>query len=310
MQQPLERGTIPAPPRSLSDATPLVSVIVPTYNRALVLPRAVESALGQSYPNTEIIIVDDRSTDGTPELLAQYTAARDIRVIHNERRHNAAGARNSGIEASNGELIAFLDSDDAWRPDKLLHQVSRLTTSPSTVGAIYSSVEAFYPGGKTFTTPAELSGNIYRELLVRNRIGSASRLMVRRSVLDDVGLFDEAFNTLEDWELVLRIARRYAFERVPDVDVQYFFESDDHLSLRSRQVFLARRKIAKAFSPTYQPRARRSSHLSQLAVNLDRLGRKTLARRFILESLTLSPWERAPLRTAYRFFFRLGQQSS
>lgn len=290
-----------ARPLATANASPLVSVIIPTHNRADVLPRAIESALAQTYQNVEIMVVDDRSTDDTAAVLNRYHT---VHVLRNRRTRGASGARNTGIKEATGELIAFLDSDDAWLPDKLTAQVRRLKASPLTVGAIYCGVEGIYPGNKTSRTMAGLSGDIYRDLLIQNRVGSASRLLVPRSVFGDVGLFNEEFKTLNDWEMVLRIAKKYRIECVKECGVRYFFERGDHLSLRSREVFLAHRRIQKTFSPDDRRAARRGAHLSALALSLSRLGRKRLARRYILRSLILRPSDREALRLAYRLITR------
>lgn len=189
-----------------------VSVIIPTYNRADLLPMTVESVFAQTYKNYEIIIVDDGSTDNTKEIVEPYLSKSNIRYFYQENRKQAS-ARNNGIRNSEGEYIAFLDSDDLWHPEKLDLQVKVLEEHPE-VGLVYSNQsllqedsskdEVRYPPGVL------KSGNIFKDLLIRKFYCSTSGLLVRKSVLDDVGFFDESLrNALEDWELSLRISKKY-----------------------------------------------------------------------------------------------------
>ena len=114
----------------------LVSVVIPTYNRATELPSAIESVLGQTYPSVEVIIVDDGSTDGTEALI--QTRFPRVRYLRQSNRGPAA-ARNAGIKAASGPYIAFLDSDDRWMPQKLERQIGLLRERPE-VGLVFSTV--------------------------------------------------------------------------------------------------------------------------------------------------------------------------
>jgi glycosyltransferase involved in cell wall biosynthesis len=188
-------------------AVPLVSVVVPVYNRASSVGHALETALAQTYPRVETIVVDDGSTDD----IAGVVGARfpSVRLLRLERNSGAAAARNAGVAAARGELIAFLDSDDLWSPEKLALQVpaflgrpdaclsfTDVAIGPAGVDARYSRVQP--PRAER---PVE-------QLLEGNPILTPSTVVVRRSDLDAVGGFCEALRHSADRDLWLRLAPR------------------------------------------------------------------------------------------------------
>jgi glycosyltransferase involved in cell wall biosynthesis len=188
------------------------SVIVPTYNRADVLPSAIDSILAQTTKDFEIIIVDDGSTDNTREVLEPYLARPNIRYIYQENQKQAA-ARNNGILHSKSEYVGFLDSDDFWYPEKLELQIKTLEEHPE-VGMVFSNQMMFNDdseeGWVRYPPGVLKSGDIFKDLLKRKFYCSLQTVLVRRSVFDDVGLTDESLkNSLEDWDLTLRIAKKY-----------------------------------------------------------------------------------------------------
>jgi glycosyltransferase involved in cell wall biosynthesis len=168
---------------------PLVSVIIPTYNRADVVTRAVDSVLAQEYRPIEIVVVDDGSTDDTRDVLAKYPDP--VRTMHQENTERGA-ARNTGLAATTGALVACLDSDDEMLPGHLDRLVAALVDQPD-VGIAYSKAE-FYDDerGEMFDLfprrPVE--GDAFLEGAIGNRMTVGS-VLVRRSLLDRVGWFDE-----------------------------------------------------------------------------------------------------------------------
>lgn len=188
-------------------ASPLVSVILPTHNRASLLGRAIESVLRQSYARLELIVVDDASTDATPEVTRGFSDAR-LRYVRLDRNVRAAAARNIGIRGSSGEFVAFQDDDDEWLPTKLERQVAALMAAPADVGLILCGFRRVEPnivwhvGGEGYVRRLDFSryfGDGDFSLI------STPNWLVRRRVLDQVGLFDERLRSLDDWELGLRI---------------------------------------------------------------------------------------------------------
>lgn len=192
---------------------PKVSVIIPTYNRAYILGKAIDSVLAQTYDNFELIIVDDGSTDNTEELVKSYKDER-IRYCYTKINKGAAAARNYGIGNATCDYIAFEDSDDAWRPDKLEKQMKVMLDDSNEVGFVYHKIAYDMGHGRVAILPSEevpvesKSGNIYKQLLYDNLVDCPS-LLVRKSCLDKVGVFDESLKALEDYDLALRLGKTY-----------------------------------------------------------------------------------------------------
>jgi glycosyltransferase involved in cell wall biosynthesis len=194
------------PATPATETRPLVSVVIPTYNRCNWLSRAIESVLRQTYSPFELIVVDDGSTDGTPELLEAYGDG--IRVIRKENT-GVSGARNAGIRAAKGELIALLDSDDRWLPEKLEHQVAFFKASPR---AMICQTEEIWIRNGIRVNPKrrhrKFSGMIFEKTLALCLV-SPSAVMIRTALFREVGLFDENLPACEDYDLWLRICWKY-----------------------------------------------------------------------------------------------------
>ena len=207
--------------------SPLVSVIVPTYNRAHMLKEAIDSVLAQSYTRFELIVVDDGSTDATNALLKSY--GHSIKTIYQENR-GVSAARNSGIRAASGELIALLDSDDYWLPEKLTAQVDLFVTQPQ---AIICQTEEIWIRNGVRVNPKQRhkkqSGMIFEASLHLCLI-SPSAVMMRKSLLDKVGTFDEKMPACEDYDLWLRITCRYPAHLIPKQLIVKRGGHDDQLS--------------------------------------------------------------------------------
>jgi hypothetical protein len=198
---------------------PTVSVIIPTYNRVDILPRAVESVLDQQYADFELLVVDDGSTDGTVSMLESYDDPR-LRVISHETNEGASAARNTGIRRANGEFVAFLDSDDEWHPEKLQRQLKRYETAPPSCVAVYCDFEYELDGptGELLTTAAsvlsvadddrpteggeELAGEILADHL---QSGAGSTLLVETDTARATGGFDEQLDWFQDPDFLLRV---------------------------------------------------------------------------------------------------------
>jgi glycosyltransferase involved in cell wall biosynthesis len=183
-----------------------ISVIIPTFNRAPVLPRALASVLSQSEPPAEILVVDDGSTDATSGLLAgRFPQVRCLRQAHG----GVSRARNAGIAAARGEWLAFLDSDDQWLAHKLAAQRGALRAHPQY--RVCHSDEIWIRGGRRVNPMrkhAKHGGWIFRHCLPRCVI-SPSSVLLHRSVLERVGAFDEALPACEDYDLWLRLCASY-----------------------------------------------------------------------------------------------------
>jgi glycosyltransferase involved in cell wall biosynthesis len=187
---------------------PLVSAVIPTFNRAWSLGRAVDSVLNQAYRPLELIVVDDGSTDETPRQLAPLAARGRLLLVRQPRR-GVSAARNAGLRAARGSLLAFLDSDDEWLPGKIEAQVEFLDQHPDQV--LVQTRERWFRGGRRVNPGRrhrKLAGDIFVPSLGLCLI-SPSAVMLRRSLLDEVGLFDEDLPAAEDYDLWLRILARH-----------------------------------------------------------------------------------------------------
>ncbi|MFQ5351319.1 MAG: glycosyltransferase family 2 protein [Thermoanaerobaculia bacterium] len=205
----------------------LVSVVIPTFQRAALLPRALESVRRQTRPADEVIVVDDGSTDGTADLLR-----RDHPKVRCLRRPNGgvSAARNQGIEAAQGEWIALLDSDDVWRPDKLERQLDALAARPDRL--VCHTDEIWVRDGRRVNPGlrhTKHGGRIFRHCLPLCAI-SPSAAVIHRSVLAAVGLFDEELPACEDYDLWLRITSRYPVLLVEEPLVEKHGGHPDQLS--------------------------------------------------------------------------------
>jgi glycosyltransferase involved in cell wall biosynthesis len=200
--------------RELENA--LVSVVVPTYNRESTIVRSINSILEQTYQNLECIIVDDGSSDHTKDVVSQIEDSR-VRYIKLNQNRGPSVARNVGIRESRGDYIAFNDSDDLWLPDKLEIQMAKLEAEAE-AGMIYCSY-LYRKDGKEYQVPSEkctqeeLEGEIFASLWDSNKIGTPT-ILIKKECIKSCGAFSENLHSLEDWEFVLRISRKYKISYV------------------------------------------------------------------------------------------------
>ncbi|MBW1782278.1 MAG: glycosyltransferase [Deltaproteobacteria bacterium] len=209
-----------------------VSVIIPTFNRAMKTARAISSVLYQAFTDYEIIVVDDGSCDNTRDLLQQF--GRKIRYIAHPSNRGVSAARNRGIRESDAPWIAFLDSDDYWLPGKLNVQLAFFRTHPEAV--ICQTQEIWMRNGR-YANPKKRhlkpSGDVFVPSL-RLCLISPSAVMLRRSLLEEVGLFDEDLPVCEDYDLWLRISCRHPVHLIQDRLVVKVGGHSDQLSSRYR----------------------------------------------------------------------------
>jgi len=191
-----------------------VSVILPTFNRAHKIARAVASVLYQTFSDYEILVVDDGSGDATPEALTPFLPR--IRSIVHSKNLGVSAARNTGIRESDSPLVAFLDSDDYWLPDKLAAQVSFFSKHPE---AVACQTEELWIRRGVRVNPMKKhlkpSGQIFEPSL-KLCVVSPSAVLLKRSLLEEVGLFDEGLPACEDYDLWLRISRKYPIWLIPE----------------------------------------------------------------------------------------------
>ena len=211
-----------------------ISVVIPTYNRASKVIRAVASVLYQTFTDYEVIVVDDGSRDGTSDRLAPLTP--HIRYLRHPSNQGVSVARNTGIKASKSPFIAFLDSDDYWLPEKLSVQMDFFRHHPEAVAC--QTEEIWIRNGirvnprKKHSKP---SGDIFEPSL-KLCLVSPSSVMLKRSLFSEVGLFDEDLPACEDYDLWLRISCRYPISLIPKYVVIKEGGHDDQLSFKVKRL--------------------------------------------------------------------------
>lgn len=207
----------------------MISAIVPTFERAELLPRALESIERQTLPSDEVIVVDDGSTDGTGELVRSRFPG--VRYLRHEENRGVSAARNLGIREARGEWLALLDSDDEWLPRKLELQMAAVRSG----GELACHTDEIWMRNGRRVNPrrrhAKAGGWIFAECLPLCAL-SPSSILVHRSVLDEIGVFDETLPACEDYDLWLRLAARYPVRLVDEALVVKHGGHSDQLSRR------------------------------------------------------------------------------
>ena len=192
-------------------APPLVSVVIPVFNRYDTLQMAVASALAQTERDIEVIVVDDGSTP--PLTRDRLPDDPRIVLLTHQRNSGAAAARNTGIKNAKGEFIAFLDSDDRWESGKLAAQIALMRREPDAIGGCITGFRS--ADGAVGALP-DVGPDLTARLLLGCNLNPGTTLFCRRSVFDEIGVFDEHYARLEDWDWLLRFARRFGLAAVPE----------------------------------------------------------------------------------------------
>jgi glycosyltransferase involved in cell wall biosynthesis len=274
----------------MSAPAPLVSAVIPTYNRRSTAGDAVRSALDQDYRPLEVVVVDDGSTDDTLAMLAEFGDR--IRIIRHRVNRGASAARNTGIEAARGEYVAFLDSDDLWRPEKTSTQLAFMVAR-----GLALSCTGFRSAPAPGVAPV-VKNRPYGERLVMGDlvwgiyVAPGTTLMARRRTLEAIGGYDAAMTRLEDWDLLLRAVRETGelgflnadlaiLHPSPGVDLNTLFTSADMLIERGLKVI--------ADEPPGLARRFRAGVAFETAVALWKHGARTRSMAWLAKSLWLAP---------------------
>lgn len=223
---------------------PVVSVIIPTYNRADLIFEAINSVLGQDYSALDLIVVDDGSTDNTAELLKPFVESGQLRYF-SQANSGQATARNLGLTQARGAFICFLDSDNLWEPGKLSAQVSYLEQHPD-VDIVYGDVITIDAQGSetSRSNMARFSGQIFRQMLHDNCV-SMNTTMTRRRWFDEMGGFDTSFRVADDYELWLRFSAKATYAYLPNYFARYRVFPNQISSDKERRFLSNERAIGK-----------------------------------------------------------------
>jgi glycosyltransferase involved in cell wall biosynthesis len=210
---------------------PLVTIVIPTYNRSLLLKRAVQSVLNQTYSNLEVLIVDDKSTDKTEEVARELEKKDDrVRYIRQAKNQGAPAARNRGIKEAKGKYIGLLDDDDEYLKDKIELQVEKFKNNPR-LGLVYGGFRVIREAGekKPVDKQAKQKGDVSRKLLNRCFIGSPT-VLVKREAFEKVGGFDENLQSCQDWDMWYRISKEYPFDYIDRVVAKYYLHDSEQIT--------------------------------------------------------------------------------
>ncbi|HKT85574.1 MAG TPA: glycosyltransferase family A protein [Novosphingobium sp.] len=311
--QPGPCSRSPAGPHSF-DAKPLVSVVIPAFNRAATIERSVRSVLMQDYETLELIVVDDASTDGTADVLSSCTDPR-LRIVRQPVNGGAAPARNRGIREARGSFVAFLDSDDEWLQGKVTRQMERFARGDGRLGLVCTGLECISAGNEKAVIGPQRQGMIYNAMLERNvLVGAGSTAMVRRTVLDMIGGFDTQLPAIEDYDFLLRICRLFEVACIPEPLARYYDQSDHAEGGDERRVsrnFEANRTARAMFFDRYAAEMRKAGcdHLflmdgvrKELASPAGSIGR---ALYLMAKALSRRPLAPAGYRLLVRWFVPL-----
>lgn len=214
--------------------SPLVSIITPTYNRADFIEQAVNSVLAQTYPNFELLIVDDGSTDNTRELLEPSLADSRVRYFHQENQGQSV-ARNLALSEATGDFVCFLDSDNYWPVEKLEKQIELFTRYPD-YDVIYGDIIVIDENDREVTRKnmRRYSGHIAIHM-IRDNCVSMNTAMARRRCFDELGAMSGTRRVADDYDLWLRFSARFRFLYVPAYFAYYRVMEDQISSDKTRR---------------------------------------------------------------------------
>jgi glycosyltransferase involved in cell wall biosynthesis len=301
---------------------PTVSVILPTYDRAHLLPRAILSILNQTYEDFELIIVDDASTDETGQVISAFQDAR-VRYLRHEHNQGLAAARNTGIQAAQGQLIAFQDSDDEWLPEKLALQLNTLAQSPEDIGVVYTQHRLIRQDGKIGLFPSRfhkvlqyLPFEIYRQngdillALSRGNLITSQSVLLKRECIEKTGLFDERLYRLQDWDLWLRLAQYYRFSYIPQPLVNVYvtegnLSTNTEAGRQALEIILQKHKNQGHAGRLLQAHYQFATGDLLCQKGDYREGKKRLWRAILLSPFNLTYWEAALFSLFGREFYTM-----
>ncbi len=260
---------------------PKVSVIIPVYNRAALIGRAIRSVLDQTFCDFEVIVVDDGSTDTTAQVIKAF--GNGIQYVL-QKNGGCSVARNRGIQEAKGEYIAFLDSDDYWAPEKLAEQV-KILESNKNIGIVYSRMPIINEKGECVgLKPAGVSGKNFQELLQSWGDLPTSTVMTRRECFEKAGMFDPDLPPMEDIDMWIRIARFYELYEIEGKNLAYYYRHDNQITGDNIKVYTGLIKIYTKILKNFQEAPKILMH-KRIALNEYMLARTYHDRKCNKEAL-------------------------
>ena len=273
--------------------TPIISVIIPTYNRENMIGYAIKSVLNQTFKNLEIIVVDDGSTDNTEEIIRGFKDKRVKYIKKYKKNRGISVARNVGIKIARGKYIALLDSDDKWLPEKLDKQIKILQDGSPELGVVYSNSCYIDESGKNINKlpkPKKLEGYIYEDLLGGNYVGTPSTVLIRKECFQQVGLFDDLLNAQADWDMWIRIAKYYRFTLIKTPLVRYRLHSNQLSKNLGVKIISANRILVKYANELEIRRRAHSKHYFYIGNRFCHMGKTKEGQRYLCKAISLYPF--------------------
>ncbi|MCR2807402.1 glycosyltransferase family 2 protein [Paenibacillus soyae] len=290
-----------------------VSVVIPSFNRAKTIWKALDSVLNQTYPIAEIIIVDDNSQDDTETVVNSYREKHpNITYYKHSVNRGGGAARNTGIELSKGRYIAFLDSDDEWLENKIEKQMKLVSTlKDKNIGMVYTGIYNVYinQGNRV----SKYSPNRYKDimygLLCENFIGSTSVVLCSKEALLAIGGFDVTLPSCQDWDLYLKIAERYDVVGVEEPLIRYYIH-DDSITGSSTKVItghdILHSKINNQLQlqKKYNSRKITATHSLTLGRYFVNKGEYARARKYLVDAIKTTTSVSIIVKSLYHLIYR------
>jgi glycosyltransferase involved in cell wall biosynthesis len=243
-----------------------VSVIIPVFNSAATLRESIDSVLGQTFSDFEVIIVDDGSTDNSRTIISEQAARFPGRIRYlYQANAGTAAARNAGIKEARGEYVALLDADDLWTPDKLQIQTSFMDDNPQ-YGFTYTETLVIDAHGTTIGHWKKRQRTETFECLYEQNFVYVLTVMIRKSCFDKVGLMDTNLQVSADYDLWLRLARHFSFKNIPLPLAKYRLHAGNisknlHVRLRDNLALLEKPDISGHLKPSVRRRRRADAYM-------------------------------------------------
>ena len=270
---------------------PRVSVILPTYNRAHVLLRAVQSIVGQTYQDFELLIIDDGSTDTTADVVREINDSR-VTYIRKAVNTGRSAARNTGLKIASGEYIAFQDSDDESHPTRLEKEVDVLDSAGQNIGIVYTDMQRKCRGGETYVIKSphfNSDSKLYPDSLgfTLKDIGIGT-CMMRTSAIKEGGPFDECLDCLEDLEYFIRLSKYCNFTHIQKPLLTYYEEEPDEIKV-SKTAEARKIILAKYYNEIKQNRKLLAYHLFNIGNDLCYSGNVREGTSFFVNAIRKHP---------------------
>ncbi len=283
-----------------------VSVIIPTYKRSEDIARAVDSVLAQTIDSFEVIVVDDNGLgteegEKTAEVMKSYEGDPRVKYLRHKVNKNGSAARNTGIKASEGEYLSFLDDDDTYCPDRLLTMYNKLKSLDDGWGACYSGYVKHMANGKDQYSAEKNEGDLFLQALMRSLyIGSGSNLFFSRKAVEDIGLFDESFRRNQDLEYLARILKKYKMAYVDEVLMEVHYDIRT-VKFTEAQAEEREKLFREKFAPFLDGLSKKGIREVMIMYALDNM-RGAIARKKYFKAIGIMFKERVPLKILFKYF--------